>query len=66
MFAHNVQPDRVARKTLRRTGRSVIAAAPESTVPDDSGIVYKRGEVVVSETVGELLGEIERFVLRVR
>lgn len=66
VFAHNVRPDWAANKTLRKTGRSIIAAAAEGTIPDDSDADYKRGEVVVSETVGELLGEIERFVMRVR
>lgn len=74
VFAHNVRADATAAKELRRVGGGLVTAAPEgetggSSEWDDSriGRAGKGREcVVMSETVGELLGEIERFVLRVR
>ncbi|CAM9255833.1 unnamed protein product [Hapterophycus canaliculatus] len=81
VFAHNVKTDASAAKELKRVGGSVVPALPEGAVVAGGGridvgvgglegFVGRAGEgkecVVVSETVGELLGEIERFVLRVR
>lgn len=78
VFAHNVRADATAARELRRVGGGVVPAIPEGTVADGAdvgvggqeGFIGRAGEgrecVVVSETVGELLGEIERFVLRVR
>lgn len=78
VFAHNVRTDATAARELRRVGGGVVSAIPEGTVADGAnvgvggkeGFIGRAGEgrecVVVSETVGELLGEIERFVLRVR
>ncbi|CAM9105762.1 unnamed protein product [Scytosiphon promiscuus] len=81
VFAHNVKADASASRELKRVGGGVVPALPEGAVnPGDAsvdvgvggleGYIGRAGEgkecVVVSETVGELLGEIERFVLRVR
>lgn len=78
VFAHNVRADATATRELRRVGGGVVSAMSEGTVADGAdvgiggqeGFIGRAGEgrecVVVSETVGELLGEIERFVLRVR
>lgn len=78
VFAHNVRADATAARELRRVGGGVVPAMSEGTVADGAdvgiggqeGFIGRAGEgrecVVVSETVGELLGEIERFVLRVR
>lgn len=78
VFAHNVRADATAARELRRVGGGVVAAVPEAAAVDgvdggvggEEGFIGRAGVgkecVVVSETVGELLGEIERFVLRVR
>lgn len=79
VFAHNVKTDAAATKELKRVGGAVVSAMPEGAVDAEEigvgvggqeGFIGRAGEgrecVVVSETVGELLGEIERFVLRVR
>lgn len=82
VFAHNVRADAAAARELKRVGGTVVTAMPEGAaggsgdeevdvgVGGQEGFVGRAGEgrecVVVSETVGELLGEIERFVLRVR
>lgn len=81
VFAHNVKADASAARELKRVGGGVVPALPESAVAAGDervdvgvggleGFIGRAGEgrecVVVSETVGELLGEIERFVLRVR
>lgn len=79
VFAHNVKADASAIRELKRVGGAVLPAMPEGAVGAEEtgvgvggqeGFVGRAGEgrecVVVSETVGELLGEIERFVLRVR
>lgn len=79
VFAHNVKTDAAATKELKRVGGAVVSALPEGAVGAEDigvgvggqeGFIGRAGEgrecVVVSETVGELLGEIERFVLRVR
>lgn len=78
VFAHNVKADTAASRELKRVGGRIVAALPEGTVAGDvvTGVGGHerflgraregRESVVVSETVGELLGEIERFVLRVR
>lgn len=63
VFAHNVRPDSSAMRTLRRTGGTVVAAAPEGNIAHHRSDAWVGGEVVISETVGELLGEIERFAL---
>lgn len=80
VFAHNVRTDASATRELKRVGGGVVPALPEAAVAvgeevsvgigGQEGFIGRAGEgrecVVVSETVGELLGEIERFVLRVR
>ncbi len=82
VFAHNVRADAAAARELKRVGGAVVSAMPEGAVVggevDQAGVgvggqdgfIGRAGEgrecIVVSETVGELLGEIERFVLRVR
>ncbi|CAN0052680.1 unnamed protein product, partial [Ectocarpus sp. 12 AP-2014] len=81
VFAHNVRTDASATRELKRVGGSVVPALPEGAavavgeevsvgIGGQEGFMGGAGEgrecVVVSETVGELLGEIERFVLRVR
>lgn len=78
VFAHNVSADAAAARELRRVGGGVVPAIAEGVMTDGAdvgvggqeGFIGRAGEgrecVVVSETVGELLGEIERFVLRVR
>lgn len=82
VFAHNVGADAAAARELKRVGGAVVSAMPEGAVVgrdiDEAGVgvggqdgfIGRAGEgrecIVVSETVGELLGEIERFVLRVR
>lgn len=78
VFAHNVKADAAAAKEIKRVGGEVLSAVPEGVVVEGigagvggkEGFIGRAGEgrecVVVSETVGELLGEIERFVLRVR
>lgn len=79
VFAHNVKADASATRELKRVGGGVIAAIPEGEdlsevawggIGGKEGFIGRAGEgrecVVTSETVGELLGEIERFVLRVR
>ena len=77
VFAHGVTTDASASRELKRAGGGIIKASPEGTAWEretqeigQEGFIGRAGEgrecVVVSETVGELLGEIERFVLRVR
>ncbi|CAM9259184.1 unnamed protein product [Ectocarpus sp. 4 AP-2014] len=81
VFAHNVRTDASATRELKRVGGGVVPALPEGAavavgqevsvgIGGQEGFIGRAGEgrecVVVSETVGELLGEIERFVLRVR
>lgn len=81
VFAHNVKADASASRELKRVGGGVVPALPEGAVATNDekvdvgiggleGFIGRAGEgkecIVVSETVGELLGEIERFVLRVR
>lgn len=79
VFAHNVKTDATATRELKRVGGAVVPAMPEGAICAEEtavgvggheGFIGRAGEgrecVVVSETVGELLGEIERFVLRVR
>lgn len=66
VFAHNVAPDSTALKALRQRGSGVVAAAPEGDTTHPRSAAWAGGEVVVSETVGELLGEIERFVVSAR
>lgn len=66
VFAHNVKPDSQANKRLQQKGWSVVSAAPEGALDHPRSASWAGGQVVVSETVGELLGEIERFVLSVR
>lgn len=76
VFAHSVTADASASRELKRVGGGIVKALPEGYegeirgVGGQDGFIGRAGEgrecVVVSETVGELLGEIERFVLRVR
>lgn len=74
VFAHNVRADATAAKELRRVGGVVVAARSEGETDEDfewdDRRIGRAGQgrecIVVSDTVGELLGEIERFVLRVR
>ncbi|CAM9222679.1 unnamed protein product [Ectocarpus fasciculatus] len=81
VFAHNVRTDASATRELKRVGGGVVPALPEGGavavgeevsigIGGQEGFIGRAGEgrecVVVSKTVGELLGEIERFVLRVR
>lgn len=74
VFAHNVRADASAAKELKRVGGVVVAARSEEEAGEDfewdDRRIGRAGQgrecIVVSDTVGELLGEIERFVLRVR
>lgn len=78
VFAHSVTADASASRELKTVGGGIVKALPEGAVYEreilgvggQEGFIGRAGEgrecVVISETVGELLGEIERFVLRVR
>lgn len=76
VFAHSVTADAIASRELKAAGGGIVKALPEGWegeirgVGGQEGFIGRAGEgrecVVVSETVGELLGEIERFVMRVR